>query len=219
MNFYSGLDANKRILFWIALLILAYYFYQNFVVATNLNNELDSLSTYETEWINTDYGYGYDNEGSQCNNPADTLINLVKELGEPTSFDRSSGGRAVWDRSTLHGTPFERIEIRDEEIPHDKPNKHVDFLYSWYKMEVPEHKIKGLKHISEGIDYDKGNKTVIVRCHNLKTNLVTHWIVKKYADDELTIDEAVGMYGPMIKELEDRDLGDIKYLELEHELI
>ena len=210
MNLFKDLNKQSFLkLIVLGLAILALYklfFYKKSISKTNYNGNL------QNNWINTGFGYGY---GSM--NPAQRLPDLVKEFGVPNTFDGQSGGSAIWNKSSLKGTPYERIEIKDEQIPHDKPAKHTDFLYSYYKIDIPEHKINGLSKISKSISYDPLTKIMIARCHDIKPNVVTHWIVKKYAEGTLEIDEAVGMYGPMIMEILE-DSSGTKYRSLLSEL-
>ena len=187
--------------------------YEGMVTYDNIENFTDSESVPKTtSWIKTGYGYG---RGSM--NPADKLNDLIKKYGNPDVIDTRSGGQAVWYRRSLQNTPYQRIEIRDEQIPHDKPEPHVDFLYSSYKIEVPDHLIPGLHKISESILYDPLNKTITARCNDMKANIVTHWIVKNYTQGTLLIDEAVGMIGPMINEIFEDATGN-KAKQLESEL-
>lgn len=195
----------------IIALIVLYFVYQKFVNHQPIEDK--TKNCYLTQWIHQGFGYGY---GEMS--PGKRLPDLIKEFGFPDYFDPKSGGGAVWKKESLKDTPYHRIEIRDEQIPHDKPKKHVDFLYSWYGVEVPPQKIGGLHKISKSISYDPLKKMMRARCHDMRPNVVTHWIVKKYAKGDITIDEAVGMYGPMIIELFQDDQGGVKYRQLESEL-
>ena len=56
------------------------------------------------------------------------------------------------------------------------------------------------------------------RCHDMRPNIATHWIVKQYAEGILNLDEASSMYGPLIIELFEKDPLDAKYRQLEREL-
>ena len=153
-------------------------------------------------------------------NPASQLVSLVQELGEPAVFDSTSGGLALWKKEQLQALnlPFERIEIRDEQIPHQSPQPHTDFLYSWYRLSVPKYKVDGLIRINQSISYDPLTKLMQVRCFDLRANVVSHWIVKHYAEDHFTLDEAAGMYGPLVMELLQDDATGSKYQQLLSEL-
>lgn len=196
----------------LGLIILACYkfFFNGKQKIISFNSRVENL---DVNWINEGFGYGYG-----LMNPADRLLDLVKEFDNPSFLNPKRGGSAVWNKEHLKGTPFERIEIKDEQIIHDKPKKHTDFLYSYYKIDIPEHKIGGLKKISNSIAYDPLKKIMTARCHDIKPNVVTHWIVKKYAEGHLEIDEAVGMYGPMIMEMFEDDQTGTKYRSLMSEL-
>tara|TARA_R100001163_G_C5064342_1_gene201917 strand:+ start:1418 stop:2092 length:675 start_codon:yes stop_codon:yes gene_type:complete len=224
MDFLTNFEFNSENL--LRLLIVGLILYLAYCVCfkKNIHEGMITYNEYQhqssksdisiptTSWINTGYGYGH---GSM--NPADRLNDLIKEYGNPDVIDTRSGGQAIWYDRSLKATPYKRIEIRDEQIPHDKPKPHVDFLYSWYKVEIPDHLISGLHKISESILYDPLKKTMTARCHDMKANIVTHWIVKNYAQGKLLIDEAVGMYGPMIEEVFEDSSGN-KAKQLESEL-
>jgi hypothetical protein len=191
------------------LLALAYLIYQY------INQPLPKINTnVEADWTDTEYGFGY---GDANMTPKKRLRTLIKDYGPPSTIDPTPKGFAVWNRDLLQGTPFERIEIRDEQIPHDKPRPHVDFLYSYYHVEIPSHLAKTLHLISNSITYDPLKKLMSSRCHCMKGNIVTHWIVKQYANYQLSIDEAGNMHGPMTMEIF-QDPSGMKALELLNEL-
>ena len=168
--------------------------------------------TIKTCWIKTGYGYGY----QSC--PSSGLQTLVKILGQPSAIDTKQGGYAVWNKDKLGGKKsiFEKVEIRDQQIPHDKPSPHSDFLYTWYKIDIPQNKLSYLHHISDTIQYDPKQQLLLVRCNDLRSCVIITWITKKFVADEVTQDEAAAMVGPMTDEL----LQDFtKYHELEYELM
>jgi len=143
---------------------------------------------------------------------------LIDKFSHPTLFNSNSGGLAVWTKDDLKGTPFSRIEIHDEMIKHNKPIPHFDCLYTWQNLYIPEKLVPGLHNISKGISYDHSAKTVRVRCQSLASNVVTHWIIQKYASNKLNLDEAVGKYGPMFMELLNDDPYENKYQQLYSEI-
>jgi len=195
----------------LAIMAFVYYLYTE-----GKKKQISSLGSNNeglNGWINTGYGYGY---GEM--NPAEALPELIKKFGKPTIFDSKTNGHAIWEKSVLNKTPYEKIMIRDQQIPHDKPTKHTDFLYSWYRLDIPNDKIKALYHIFDNISYDSSKNIMIARSDNMRSNLVTHWIAKKYADGKLTIDEVNGLIGPMMIELSENDPTNSKYLQLESEL-
>ena len=104
--------------------------------------ERDDCDITNLNWINKGYP-----DGKHGNyNPKDRMKDLVKEFGCPDYIDPKSGGYAIWGKNNLSRNPnnvWNMILILDEQIPHEKPGPHVDFLYSWYSLEVPADKIDG----------------------------------------------------------------------------
>lgn len=164
------------------------------------------------DWKDTEYGFGYGEA-----TPSKKLRSLIKDYGPPSMIDTTQDGSAIWDASSLEDTPFERIEIRDVQVPHNIPKPHVDFLYSWYRINIPPHLVKNLHLISKNITYDPVKKLMSARCNDMRSNIVMHWIVKHYATYQLSIDEAGNMIGPMTAEILQEPTG-MKTLELLNEL-
>lgn len=192
------------------LLALVYFIYKYINQQPILN--VVNNTNIEVDWIDEEYGFGYGNM-----TPKKSLQILIRDYGNPSVIDATRGGFAVWDRDTLDDTPFERIEIKDEQILHDKPMPHVDCIYSYYRINIPEHLIKNLQFISKSITYDPIKKLMSSRCCDMKANIIAHWIVKQYANYQLSIDEAGNMYGPMVSEIFEDESG-MKALELLSEL-
>lgn len=213
-----NLTQTQMFVIGLSVIFILFHLYKSSIVLQNQNVVVNSKTVvssnnYQTQWITKGFGNGYGDMS-----PAKSLPDLIQEFGPPSSFDGQVGGGATWYKKDLENTPFERIEIRDEQIPHDKPIKHTDFLYAWYKVDMPEYLIGGVHKISSSLTYDPLKKIVQARCHDMRPIVVSHWIVNKYAHEELTIDEAVGMYGPMIMELFEDDPDGNKYRQLMSEL-
>lgn len=100
-------------------------------------------------------------------NPVVGLRETVQILGPPSVIDPTPGGVAIWDKETLmaRGSCYERVEIHDEMIPHDKPAPHVDFLYAWYKLDVPHHLQAAVRNLSTSVTYDPLKRLIRARCH------------------------------------------------------
>jgi hypothetical protein len=148
------------------------------------------------KWINQGHPSG--KYGSF--NPAERLKDIVAKYGKPDMIDKSSGGSAIWKRSTLdkRGFCWDRIEIRDEQVPHNNPGPHVDFLYFWYKLHVPKELICDVGKLSESVTYDPLKQMLRVRCHFSGANTSTALLAKRIATKEMTLDEAKKSYGPFI---------------------
>jgi hypothetical protein len=138
--------------------------------------------------------------------PQNRLFEMVKRWGSPSQIDRSSGGSAIWKKGDLKDSKFVRAEIVDEMIPHSKPAPHFDFFTTWYPLNISLDKEKNLHEISESIGYDPLKKWFYARCHDLRPNVVSTWIAKKYAFGDYSLEEAKKEYGPRIMQLmKDKD--------------
>jgi len=136
-------------------------------------------------------------------NPGERFEDVVKEFGPPSVYDPSPGGVAIWDSETLKaiGSCFDRIEVRDEMVPHGKPANHVDFLYTWYSLDIPVEQICDVIDLSTSISYDPLKKMIRVRCHFMGANVVTLWLVTQMVDNGWSLERAKKEYGPRIMEL------------------
>jgi hypothetical protein len=173
----------------ILVLILIIIWLSHTVTAKNNDNG-------KLEWINQGHPSGKFGKF----NPAKRFNDISSKYGKPDIIDKSRGGSAVWKTTTLEkrGFCWDRIEIRDEQVPHSHPAPHVDFLYYWYKLYVPENKINDIREISESVTYDPLKKLLGVRCHFEGANVATMVCAKRVATGEFTLDEAKKSYGPLI---------------------
>jgi hypothetical protein len=122
--------------------------------------------------------------------PADRYPELLSEFGQPDMIDRSAGGGAIWFEGVLRSRnkPWKMIMILDEAIPHDKPAKHADFLYSWLRVDIPsEALMHDILRISESISYDPLKKWLQVRCHFMGANLATAVLVIRMVQGRTTL--------------------------------
>lgn len=128
--------------------------------------------------------------------PVQRLPELIKEFGQPDFIDPKPNGKAIWLKKTLKNTNgfLERVELRDELIEHDCPEPHYDFLYFYYKLNVPENRVTDLLSISSSVHYDETHKLVRSRCHFSGANYATLNIAMKLVKGELTGYEAKTQY-------------------------
>lgn len=141
-------------------------------------------------WNKCGFGKDYDRKVA-----LDYLKTLIKEYGTPDESDYNKGGYALWNNIG----PFTKMMIKDETIPHNDPDKHIDFFYTYYPIDIPESKMFAIK-LTDGIHYTKDG-FLVVRCNHMIKNVVTTWLIKRYVNDEMTIDQFGYSYGPMVNEL------------------
>ena len=122
-------------------------------------------------------------------NPSERLPTLIKEFGKPSIIDPKKGGVAIWDKNTLskRRKPWERIELRDEMIPHGHPANHFDFMYTWFQLDVPKSKICQIISLSDSVTYDPLKNLVRARCHHMPPNIVTILLAMYVATGKMTI--------------------------------
>lgn len=210
MNIYALLGV-------IIVILIGIYLYKRYGGDMGWNRNMNNDATDDavaTNWICLPYGYGYGDT-----TPLKSYNETVTVLGQP-SAKRIAEGSVSWDKRALASTPYhklEMVEIRNEQIMHNKPFKHTDCLYTFMKYYIPMNKVANLCKISENISYNSATEEVRIRCHHLKANTVYHWIVKQYVEENMVLDEAVGMFGPMVNEIME-DKSNDKVLQLLEEL-
>ena len=132
--------------------------------------------------------------------PSAALAVLQKQVGKPDLLDSRSGGMAVWYTATLRkkGVCFDRLELHDEQLPHDD---HIDFLYGWMDLDVPEHMASAIQKLSSSAEYDPVAKRARMRCDDLNALVVTFVMMKRVATGQLRHHDAQQMLKPWIIEL------------------
>lgn len=150
----------------------------------------------KVEWTSTPHPSGQYGDS----NPAERLPEVIAEFGSPDLIDPSKGGMAIWKRSTLNkrGKCWERIEIVDEQIPHDVPAPHTDFLYGEYKLAIPDHLVDEVLDLSESVSYDPLKKTITARCHIMGPVKATALLAMYIATGRMSGRGAKSQYGDYV---------------------
>ena len=91
---------------------------------------------------------------------------LKKKYGTPTIKSNKPNGLCIW----YNKLPFEKIELRDEEIQQCTPKKDIGFLYHYIKIFIPRHKILGVHKISDSLSYDPLKKELYARSSSIEAN-------------------------------------------------
>jgi len=123
--------------------------------------------------------------------PAERLIEAIAEFGEPSYINYNINGSAVWNREVFEnlGLIWERMEIRDHEIYHDKPTPHCDFWTATILYDIPVIMRPDVLRISESIMYDPLTKELYARCHFMGANIATLLLATKMVDGDITLDD------------------------------
>ena len=117
----------------------------------------------------------------------------VEVFGSP---DETGRNYAKWDDIANFGGP---TVIKDEEISHELPVKHIDFVYSTRSIKVPAKKVGVLAKSSGSIIVDQLKEEVTARCHYLIKNAVTLGFVEDVVANKISDNEARDEYARRIK--------------------
>ena len=104
---------------------------------------------------------------------ADYLGMLIAKYGQPSSIDPSPEGTIVWKKERLMNTCFDRIELRDESVPHCKPIDHRGFVYFTVNYDVAPSRYLEVSSLSGAIKYDKLTKMLTARGGSAESAIAT----------------------------------------------
>lgn len=146
------------------------------------------------------------------NRPKIFYPKAVKLFGTPTFIANVPNGMAYWKKTG--NSLFDEHYIKDQEIPHCVPAKHIDYFYSSIKCYVPADLRLDVLSISGSINYDGLTKLLTARCASLEANIATLYLGMCVANNRMSIKEVKksGLYGKYIR-------GEMKsYTELKKEM-
>ncbi len=98
--------------------------------------------------------------------PKETVMKLTYAFGPPKDI-------SIYDAKWDYIQGFHGVCVKDEEIPHDTPSPHKDWLYSCRKIAVPPALYTPLANVSGSILIDGTKGLVTARCQMLIKNAVT----------------------------------------------
>lgn len=110
---------------------------------------------------------------------------IVSRFGNPTFLNSNPNGVAVWERFRKE-CPFIRLMVVDENVPHDLPKKHCDYIYTTINYYIDPKKLMDVLTISDSIMYDKLKEELTTRCQTLEANMATLVLVDKVHKDIIT---------------------------------
>lgn len=116
-------------------------------------------------------------EQFECQQAADYGHKLIQAFGEP---DGVMYNQLYWKE----GDQMKHIVLKDEQVEHSFPKEHLDFVYSSWEIEVPDHLHSLFAHVSGSIIIDGLKNLVTARCGTLHANAVTLQFVKDVIDQK-----------------------------------
>ena len=116
--------------------------------------------------------------------PKNFYHDLVKDYGKPDSLAMQEGGVAIWHKSLQYRTDkltnlpniYHKIEIKDEEVEHACPSKHIDFVYSYIKVPIMPRQLGDVLSLSGSVNYDMLKQELSARCGSLEANIATLYL-------------------------------------------
>ena len=109
----------------------------------------------------------------QENGPVAYYPTIVEKYGEPDVMINKPGGVCIWYVQGRGGDPHEEILLRDEYVPHSKPKRHHDFLYSYVKIHIPGEMLCKILATSGSVNYDPLKHLLFARCGSFDANFAT----------------------------------------------
>lgn len=116
----------------------------------------------------------------EYSNPAQYVVSLVEVFGEPIFITAKGDGEAVW--KNIAG--FDYVVVRDEEISHDFPTDHLDFVYSSLQINVPPELYTSFANVTGSIILDGLKQQATARCGSLIANAITLGFIQDVLDDK-----------------------------------
>jgi hypothetical protein len=133
--------------------------------------------------------------------PAERARELVEQYGRPDEVTRN---RLIWHNNG----PWKRTEIVNEEVTHNFPRAHNDFLYQTVEFPVPEEKVGEIAGFSGSILIDRVKGELTARCDTEKANMVTLNLVNQIIDGRKNAKSARDTFAETMLEDKHQDLGE-----------
>lgn len=136
--------------------------------------------------------------GTNTSNPSgitfrsSALYDLISQIGYPDLVAPVRGGIAIWSHSTMrkNGYPFiRRLEVLDETIKMNYPERHNGNVYAWITMDIQPEKLEKILSINLHLMYDKKKKLLILRSFNLNSIIVLSKLIQMYNNNKISFYE------------------------------
>lgn len=122
---------------------------------------------------------------------ADYIHVLATFYGQPSAVDPTPGGIAIWKRDFLQNTCLERLEIKDEAIPHCMPANHLDFVYVYVKYDLTLSRRIEAMSLTKNIGYDASQNLLWARCGTVQGAIATLALVTQIGNGSINLNYAL----------------------------
>jgi hypothetical protein len=116
--------------------------------------------------------------------PRDSAERLVETYGEP---DEISDSFLIWN-NTEDG--WKRTVLSKEEVPHDFPSHHTDFLEQFIDYKVPVEVYSSLAEYDGSVIVERTKGEISARCGGTSMNFVAINLAHDIVTSKRTVDEA-----------------------------
>lgn len=125
--------------------------------------------------------------------PKEYAQKLVDVYGNPTW---AAGTELCWEN--VPGI-FTKIYVKDEELPHNFPKPHLDYVYSAVNYHLSIDHVDTVAQMTESVLVDRLKNEIQARCHMLLANAITIQAVFDVVRNEMKPGAAKTMYSQRIK--------------------
>lgn len=129
--------------------------------------------------------------------PKESAKRLLDYYGEP---DEYSENQIIW-YNTNDG--WKRTVLRNEEIPHEFPAHHVDYLEQFIDYRVPIEKHNELALFDGSITVERTKGEMSARCGGTSMNFVAINLAHDIITDNKTVEEARDEYTDLYKKFQE----------------
>lgn len=133
--------------------------------------------------------------------PAQAARRLIESYGVPQEITKN---RLIWHNNG----PWERTEIVNEEVEHNFPEPHTDFLYQTVNFNVPEEKVADIVGMSGSILIDRVKGEVTARCDSEEANFVALNLMNQIVDGRKDARSGRDTYAQTMLEGKHQDLAE-----------
>lgn len=129
--------------------------------------------TQRLEWYNKD--------------AADYFAAIANRLGAPSAVDPTPGGLVIWKKDKLMNLPFDRVEIKDESIPHLVPEPHTVFVSVSVTLDINPSKFMEVLSVSGTLSYDQLSKRLTCKSGSLEACVALLALATQVASGHLSL--------------------------------
>lgn len=117
---------------------------------------------------------------------------MIDKYGTPDELTQT---RLIWRNSK----PWKRIEVINEEIPHNFPMKHDDVIIQTVDYNVPPNKADDLVNFSGSIIIDRTRGELSSRCGEEEMNILALNLADGIVKGELSVKDARNVYADQVR--------------------